>query len=73
MDMKELAARDKHQPTSDDEASTGSPATTKLHQLLQMGRVEERGIQPVPVEQRTSTRFFNIFTIWFSIQFNILG
>jgi hypothetical protein len=28
--------------------------------------VEENGIVPVPVEQRTDTRVFNLFTIWFT-------
>ncbi|RFU73958.1 cytosine-purine permease [Trichoderma arundinaceum] len=44
-----------------------------LHKVLRAGRVEERGILPVPVEERSSTRFFNIFTVWFSINANILG
>ncbi|PNP46164.1 hypothetical protein TGAM01_v200247 [Trichoderma gamsii] len=44
-----------------------------LHKVLRAGRIEERGILPVPVEERTSTRFFNIFTVWFSINANILG
>ncbi|KAH6609130.1 hypothetical protein Trco_002476 [Trichoderma cornu-damae] len=44
-----------------------------LHKVLRAGRVEERGILPVPVEERSSTRFFNIFTVWFSISANILG
>lgn len=44
-----------------------------LHKVLRAGRVEERGILPVPVEERSSTRFFNIFTVWFSINTNILG
>ncbi|KAL7926979.1 permease for cytosine/purines, uracil, thiamine, allantoin domain-containing protein [Trichoderma austrokoningii] len=44
-----------------------------LHKVLRAGRIEERGILPLPVEERTSTRFFNIFTVWFSINANILG
>ncbi|KOS22171.1 hypothetical protein ESCO_002269 [Escovopsis weberi] len=51
---------------SDDESSI-------LHKVLRAGRVEEKGIHPVPAEDRTSTRFYNIFTVWFSINFNILG
>ncbi|KAK5993075.1 Purine-cytosine permease fcyB [Cladobotryum mycophilum] len=54
---------------SDDESSSSSI----FHKVLRAGRVEERGIHPVPLEERTSTRFFNIFTVWFSINFNILG
>ncbi|KAL2204550.1 hypothetical protein CC79DRAFT_1344566 [Sarocladium strictum] len=43
-----------------------------LHRVLRAGRVEETGIQPVAVEDRTSTKFYNIFTIWCSINCNIL-
>lgn len=44
-----------------------------LHKVLKAGRVEENGIRPLPVEERKETRFFNIFTCWFSINSNILG
>lgn len=40
---------------------------------LRMGRVEEKGIQPIPEQDRQMTRFYNIFTVWFSINSNILG
>ncbi|KAJ2896705.1 Purine-cytosine permease fcyB [Zalerion maritima] len=43
------------------------------HRLLTYGRVEERGAVPVPLEERTSTRYFNVFTIWFSMNVNILA
>jgi hypothetical protein len=48
-------------------------AAALFHKALRMGRVEEKGIQPIPVEERTVTRFYNIFTIWASINSNILG
>lgn len=48
-------------------------AAAIFHKALRMGRVEEKGIQPIPVEERTATRFYNIFTIWASINSNILG
>ncbi|KAL2069247.1 hypothetical protein VTL71DRAFT_15585 [Oculimacula yallundae] len=35
-------------------------------QLMSMG-IEERGIQPVPLEERTSDRFVDIFSIWFTM------
>lgn len=47
--------------------------TTLLHRALRAGRVEEAGVRPLPVEARTSTRFFNIFTVWCSMNCNILG
>jgi hypothetical protein len=31
------------------------------------------GIAPVPIGQRTDTRFYQIFFIWFSWNFNILS
>ncbi|CZT12412.1 hypothetical protein WAI453_001776 [Rhynchosporium graminicola] len=34
--------------------------------LMSMG-IEERGIVPVPVEERTSDRFVDIFSIWFTM------
>ncbi|KAH7122946.1 permease for cytosine/purines, uracil, thiamine, allantoin-domain-containing protein [Dactylonectria macrodidyma] len=48
-------------------------ASSIFHKALRMGRVEEKGIQPIAVEDRQMTRFFNIFTVWFSINANILG
>lgn len=48
-------------------------AAALFHKALRMGRVEEKGIQPIPIEERTVTRFYNIFTIWASINSNILG
>lgn len=44
-----------------------------MQKLLRAGRVEENGIRPLPVEERSERRFFNIFTIWFSINSNILA
>jgi hypothetical protein len=43
-----------------------------IRKLLALGRVEERGIQPVPLAERTSTKYFNVFTIWCSMNANIL-
>jgi hypothetical protein len=58
----------------DDHSDTESlKAAALFHKALRMGRVEEKGIQPIPVEERTVTRFYNIFTIWASINSNILG
>lgn len=36
------------------------------------GRVELRGIQPIPVEERTDTQFANVFTIWWCMNANLL-
>ena len=59
-----------------DEAPASSPKSRVLETIetiLLAGKVEAKGIHPVPLEQRTSTRFWNIFTVWFSINTNILG
>lgn len=53
--------------------SRASSALETLDKFLQLGRVEAKGIQPVPVEERKSTRYWNIFTIWCSMNTNILG
>ncbi|QLI69389.1 Purine-cytosine permease fcyB [Metarhizium brunneum] len=42
-------------------------------ELLRAGQVEENGIRPLVVGERTQKRFWSIFTIWFSINSNILG
>ncbi|KAJ4218603.1 hypothetical protein FSOLCH5_006616 [Fusarium solani] len=62
------------QVDQDDHSDTESiKAAALFHKALRMGRVEEKGIQPIPVEERTVTRFYNIFTVWCSINSNILG
>ncbi|PHH92509.1 hypothetical protein CDD83_7146 [Cordyceps sp. RAO-2017] len=59
---------------SDNSDSTvGDSGSGLLHRLLRAGRVEQAGIRPLPEEERRNVRFFNIFTIWFSINSNILG
>lgn len=40
--------------------------------LLSWG-VEERGIVPVPEEERMDTQYYKIFFVWFSMNFNILS
>lgn len=44
-----------------------------LQRALRAGGVEQNGIRPIPVAERTNQRFFNMFTVWFSINSNILG
>lgn len=34
--------------------------------------VELRGIEPVPVEQRTDTRAVNIFSLWWTLSLSLL-
>jgi hypothetical protein len=56
---------------ADDEKKTGFKGY--LAALWASSRVETQGIQPVPLEKRTSTRYFNVFTVWFSTNTNILA
>lgn len=41
--------------------------------LVRLGRVEERGIAPIPLKERTVTRTMDVFTLWWSMNVNILG
>lgn len=55
------------------QSEPSSRIRTNIRKVLRAGRVEENGIRPLAVEERKEKRFFNIFTIWFSINSNILG
>jgi hypothetical protein len=43
-----------------------------LSKLQERGDVELRGCTPIPYNERTETRYFNIFTLWFSMSCNPL-
>jgi hypothetical protein len=43
-----------------------------FYKAATFGRVEFRGIQPIPVEERTDTQFSNVFTIWWCMNANLL-
>ncbi|KAK3353047.1 permease for cytosine/purines, uracil, thiamine, allantoin-domain-containing protein [Lasiosphaeria hispida] len=45
---------------------------SKWYQRLIDAGVEENGIKPVPLEQRTSTQYNNLFTVFFTCLLNIL-
>lgn len=60
----------KDQPRS---GSRAAQVFDRVEKLLRLGRVEAKGIEPVPIEERKSTRYWNIFTIWCSMNTNILG
>ncbi|EGY19234.1 purine-cytosine permease FCY2 [Verticillium dahliae VdLs.17] len=59
-------------PTHDAPEAGRSTLKMLFRKALVSGRVEERGVEPIALEERNSTRYFNCFTIWFSINFNIL-
>ncbi|ROT37773.1 purine-cytosine permease FCY21 [Sodiomyces alkalinus F11] len=58
----------------DPSTSPRSPSTfsSLLRKALALGRVEERGVEPLSLDHRTSTRYINCFTIWCSMNANIL-
>ena len=64
------SASSSHSPRS---SGSGPKAARLLQRALRAGRVEQAGIRPIPPAERTNRRFFNIFTVWFSINSNILG
>jgi hypothetical protein len=37
------------------------------HKIISFQSVEARGIQPIPVEERTNRRTYDIFTLWFTM------
>jgi hypothetical protein len=43
-----------------------------LHKAAVYGRVEVRGIAPIPVKERTVEKTVNVFTLWWSMSTNIL-
>ncbi|KAK1995037.1 NCS1 nucleoside transporter [Colletotrichum falcatum] len=67
---------DKH--TSEDVNAPRPPEASRhgmsfVRRVLMAGRVEEGGIQPIPLEARTNAKYFNVFTIWCSCNTNILA
>jgi hypothetical protein len=44
-----------------------------LYKAVTFGRVEVRGITPIPVKERTVDKTVNVFTLWWSMNTNILG
>ena len=57
---------------SEGESSSSKPLRL-VKRALRVGRVEENGIRPLTHEERKETRFYKIFTLWLSINSNILG
>lgn len=62
-----------HGAAADAPAGRWARSRDLLHKLITLGRVEVRGITPIPVKERTVERTVNIFTLWWSMNTNILG
>ncbi|OHE98314.1 NCS1 nucleoside transporter [Colletotrichum orchidophilum] len=62
-------------PVADEQHAPAAGRSSKglVRRVLMAGRVEEGGIEPIPREVRTNTKYFNAFTIWCSINTNILA
>jgi hypothetical protein len=62
--------------TRDDEVEAGSTKSVGvkgfLGKILSVSPVEARGVMPVPLEERTSTRYSSYFSIWFCMNVNLL-
>ncbi|KAG5826885.1 hypothetical protein H9Q74_003011 [Fusarium xylarioides] len=56
---------------SEAESQVLSRSTIWVDRLRRWG-LETRGMQPVPIQERTDTRFINIFFMWFTMNVNIL-
>ncbi|KAH7189731.1 purine-cytosine permease FCY22 [Fusarium oxysporum] len=56
---------------SEAESQVLSRSSIWLYRLRRWG-LETRGMQAVPIEERTDTRFINIFFMWFTMNVNVL-
>lgn len=59
-------------PESTENATKPTLWTRIMNVLASNGDFELRGCQPVLPEDRTETKYFNIFTLWFSMSCNPL-
>ncbi|KAI1181238.1 NCS1 nucleoside transporter [Nemania sp. FL0916] len=56
----------------EDRSTSSSSFTSTIVKYLSAGPVELRGVSPVPLEERTSTRYSSYFSIWFCMNVNLL-
>ncbi|KAL1878060.1 hypothetical protein VTK73DRAFT_8195 [Phialemonium thermophilum] len=66
---------DEGSETASTQAAPDKPETGLRGRLVwaaKVGRIEIRGIAPVPFEERTVKRTLNVFTLWWCMNFNIL-
>jgi hypothetical protein len=54
------------------ESQSYNDSKVSLWRWLAKWGVEVRGIEPVPVEERVKTDYYNIFFMWISIMCNLL-
>ncbi|RYC59052.1 hypothetical protein CHU98_g7170 [Xylaria longipes] len=58
---------------AEDSQIPSSGLRTTVLKYLSAGSVELRGVLPVPLEERTSTRYSSYFSIWFCMNVNVLA
>ncbi|KAH7139742.1 permease for cytosine/purines, uracil, thiamine, allantoin-domain-containing protein [Dactylonectria estremocensis] len=68
----EVASSLDNHDTSQGQVDAVSGWRRAFNKAATFGRVELRGIQPIPVEERTDTQFVNVFTIWWCMNANLL-
>lgn len=55
-----------------DRNDPGSLPLRVWNKLLSLEAIEQEGVQPIPVSERTNTRVIGIFTLWFTLSTNLL-
>jgi hypothetical protein len=68
-DIEKTGASATHSP----QIEAGEVLETSMWKRLMSSGMEMRGAEPVPVEERTETRGFSIFTLWWSISLTLLA
>jgi hypothetical protein len=76
--MNDVVDVEMNTPSSISNAMRASSVSQSLHgkpswweKVISWG-VEERGVTPVPVKERTDDRFINIFFLWFTMSISTL-
>lgn len=71
LDVEKHASSDAVDAAESDAQSVQGKLSWKT-KLIALG-IEERGILPVPIEERTSDRFVDVFSIWFTMSITPLA
>jgi len=67
----EVPADSKHDLEEDGASKRSIYSNSLTRRLLKFG-VEEEGVHPIPAEERTDTKLFNVFTIWWAMSIGII-
>lgn len=73
-DNKSAPAEVKRSPTDENSSEIRAGAAGKLwSKVVRLFMVEIQGNEPVPAELQKDRRYFKLFTLWFSMNFNLLS